>query len=307
MREAVKRVKRLLRRRLRPAVRRRMRSVRTVAKPFVPRRLRPAARKIYYFPADALDSVLGRRGALVPPKGSIFVGRGDFERTGNRFFRHFLDLGGLRPDEHVLEVGCGLGRMAVPLMSYLSSSGRYEGFDVVPQAIRWCQKNITPRHSNFRFRVAEDIYNKEYNPAGKLRASEYKFPYEDESFDFVILTSVFTHMLPEEVTNYLSEIKRVMKTGGRSLNTFFLLNQESLELIESGRSLVEFKYDFGAYRVKEKDTPEAAITYQESFIRKLHEENQLEIAEPIHYGRWCGREDSLEYLDIVVARKLSPS
>ena len=281
--------------------------VRTVAKPFVPRRLRPAARKIYYLPADALDSVLGRRDVLVPPMGSIFVGRGDFKRTGNRFFRHFLERGGLKPDEHVLEVGCGVGRMARPLTSYLSSSARYEGFDVVPQAIRWCQKNITPRYPNFRFRLAEDIYNKEYNPAGKLKASEYKFPYEDESFDFVILTSVFTHMLPEEVANYLSEIKRVMKSGGRSLNTFFLLNQESLELIESGRSLVDFKYDFGLYRVMDKDTPEAAIAYQESFTRKLHEEHQLEIVEPIHYGRWCGREGSLEYLDIVVARKVTLS
>src|SRR4051812_33478118 len=182
-RKTDKRIKRFLRRRLRPALRRRIRSVRTAAKPLVPRTLRPAARKIYYFPADTIEVLLGRRDALVPPKGSIFIGEGDFKRRGDRFFRHFLNPGELKPYERVLDVGCGQGRMAVPLTSYLSS-GVYEGFDVVPQAIQWCQKNITSRYPNFRFREVSEIYNKEYNPGGQRKASEYKFPYEDESFDF---------------------------------------------------------------------------------------------------------------------------
>lgn len=260
-------------------------------------------RRVYYFPADLLDSVLGRRDPLTPSKGraASSVGAVRFKRAGNKFLRYFLDLGELKPHERVLDVGCGIGRMALPLTGYLSS-GEYEGFDVVPSSIAWCQENITSRYPNFRFQVA-DVYNKEYNPKGTVGASEYKFPYEDESFDFVILTSVFTHMLPDEVSNYLSEISRVMKPGGRAMITYFLLNQESLQLIESGMSAIDFRYDFGVYRVKEKSTPEAAVAYQEGFIRSLYKENGLEIGEPIRYGRWCGRENFLKYQDIVVTRK----
>jgi len=34
----------------------------------------------------------------------------------------------------------------------------YEGFDIVPEAITWCRRRITPRHPRFRFQVA-DIHN----------------------------------------------------------------------------------------------------------------------------------------------------
>lgn len=81
-------------------------------------------------------------------------------------------------------------------------------------------KNITPKYPNFNFQLA-DIYNKMYNPQGKYKASDYKFPYANETFDFVFLTSVFTHLLPQDMERYLSEIARVLKKNGRCFITFF--------------------------------------------------------------------------------------
>lgn len=98
--------------------------------------------------------------------------------------------------------------MAAPLAAYLSKEGSYEGLDIVVQAVRWCSENITPRYPNFRF-VHADIYNKSYNPEGKITAHQYAFPYGEASFDFVFLTSVFTHMLPADVENYLHQVSRV--------------------------------------------------------------------------------------------------
>jgi SAM-dependent methyltransferase len=266
----------------------------------IPSSIKPTARRIYHLPTDILDSMLGRRKPLTPPKGRIFFGGGDFDKIGEEYFRYFVELGDLKPDERVLDVGCGIGRMAVPLTGYLDDQGSYEGFDVFLEGIRWCQENITPKYPNFRFRVA-DIRNKEYNPGGSFAASEYEFPYEDESFDFVLLTSVFTHLLPDEVENYLSEIRRVLAPGGRCLASFFLLNEESLDSIRSGESTINFRHDFGEYRTKDRDTPEAAIAYPEDYIRSLYAERGLGIVEPIHYGSWPGRRDFLSYQDVVVA------
>ncbi len=266
----------------------------------VPPSIKPAVRRVYHLPADILDSVLRRRDPLTPPKGKIFFGGGDFDKIGREYFRYFVNLGGLKPHERVLDVGCGIGRMAVPLTRYLSAEGSYEGFDVFPEGIRWCRENITPKYPNLRFQVA-DIKNKEYNPSGRFAASEYTFPYEDASFDFVLLTSVFTHLLPEELEKYLSEIRRVLAPNGRCLASFFLLNDDSLGAIRSGASTISFRHDFGGYRAKDADTPEAAIAYPEDYVRSLYTERGLSIAEPIHYGAWPGRRSFLSYQDIVVA------
>jgi len=232
----------------------------------------------------------------------IFVGDGDFTKTGKEFLRYFIDLAGLKPHERVLDVGCGIGRMAVPLVGYLDKRGTYEGFDIVRKGIDWCKRNITSRYPNFSFRLA-DIYNKNYNPEGNLKASEYKFPYPDESFDFTFLASVFTHMLPEDMGKYFSEISRTLKRGGRCLITFFLLNDESLRLIDNGESAYHFRHIFPGYRTINTERPESAVAYDEGFISGLFAKNGLEIKYPVHYGSWCGRRDFLSCQDIIVASK----
>lgn len=276
--------------------------MRTALKKFVPARLRPLARRAYYLPSDALDSLLGRRHPLTPPRGLANVGGGDFSKIGERSLLNFVEVGGLKPEDRVLDVGCGVGRMAVPMTRYLMGEGSYDGFDIVEPEIEWCRRAIGSKFPNFRFRLA-DIHNKEYNPAGRFKASEYEFPYEAGSFDFVLLTSVFTHMLPDELDNYLSEIRRVLRAEGRCFGTFFLLNRESLDLVDSGESSIDFRYDFGRYRVKEKNTPEAAIAYDEPCVRDLYEKHGLCIEEPIRYGSWSGRKPFLDYQDVVIASK----
>ena len=84
-----------------------------------------------------------------PTEGQDLFGGGPFNEIGEEFFRHFIELGGLKPDERVLDLGCGIGGMAVPFTLYLSDLGSYEGFDVFPNRISWCQENITPSIRTF--------------------------------------------------------------------------------------------------------------------------------------------------------------
>ncbi len=98
--------------------------------------------------------------------------------------------------------------------------------------IAWCRGKVTSHFSNFCFQVA-DVSNRNFNPTGCLRPTEYRLPYPDASFDVVHLRSVFTHMGPREVEHYLGEIARVLAPGGRCLATYFLLNRESLAMMQS--------------------------------------------------------------------------
>lgn len=276
--------------------------MKSIVKQFIPKSTRLIMKRICYFPMDTINLLLSRRDNLTPPKGMIFVGGGDFKKSGEELLQYFIDLGGLKPNERVLDVGCGIGRIAVPLTKYLNKKGSYEGFDIVPVGINWCRKNISSKYPNYHFQLA-DVFNKTYNPKGKYKAFEYKFPYENESFDFVSLISVFTHMLPQDMENYLYEITRVLKRNGRCFITFFLLNKESLQLINVGKSTFDFKYKFGKYRTIDINTPEDAVCYDEAFVLDLYEKYGLTIKKSFYYGSWCGRSNFLSYQDIIIASK----
>jgi SAM-dependent methyltransferase len=272
----------------------------TTVRRVLPRPLRRALRMCYFLTLDGMDLCLRRRRDLVPPRWLNPIGDGDFEESGAEFLDYFLRLCGLKPSHHVLDVGCGIGRMARPVTKYLTT-GSYEGFDIVPPGVRWCQKSITPRYPNFRFTLA-DIRNQEYNPHGMVPASQYRFPYRDACFDFAFLTSVFTHMRPPEVSHYLSELSRVLAPGGKCLATFFILNDESRQLINAGQSSLNLSCALSGCWTTNPRVPETAIGYDEKEAVRL-------IAEPgfalpsFRYGNWCGRREHMSYQDVAVFAK----
>lgn len=221
-----------------------------------------------------------------------------------QFMGLFRELCDLKPHESVLDIGCGLGTFAVALTQYLNKSGRYEGIDVGADRIKKCRHKITRAFPNFRFQAA-DLYNESYNPTGHFKASEYRFPYEDASFDFVFARSLFTHMLPDDVANYVLEIARVLKPNGRCLVTFFLINDKTSRMQDQ-----KFPFDFGIYRVRRTDVPELAVSYQEPHVRALFAEHGLRIVEPIRLGTWSGAEGAVKksarlahHQDVIVAVK----
>ncbi|MFN4260428.1 MAG: class I SAM-dependent methyltransferase [Gemmataceae bacterium] len=239
---------------------------------------------------------------ILPPPEWNFVGDGDFTAIGELLLRRFIDVGGLCPHHHVLDVGCGIGRMAIPLTGYLSSAARYEGFDIVPRGIQWCQEHITPCYPNFHFQWI-DLYNQAYHPNGSIAPHRFCFPYADQSFDFVLLTSVFTHLLPAELENYLFEIARVLKIGGRCFATFFLLNPEARERIRLGKSAFDFRFGTQTCRCCQPHVPEQAVAYDEDHVLRLYQRWGLRVRHPIHHGSWCRETACLLPQDIVVATK----
>lgn len=275
-------------------------------KRYVPPRLRVLLRQAYERSRRTARRLRHGFDPLMPPDELMFVGSdsSNFKQVGEKWRTTLVNVGGLKPHDRVLEVGCGIGRMAVPLTRYLSPPGSYDGFEIVREGVEWCRRKVTPRFPHFRFLHA-DIYNTYYNPGGKLAASAYEFPYPDDSFDFVFLTSVFTHMLPADVENYLGEVARVMRPGGNCLITYFLLHEEALKLVEAGEVAppYDFRYDIGGCRASDATTPEGAVAYFEEDVRRMYDKAGLEVSEPIHYGAWIGHRGARHTQDIVVARK----
>jgi SAM-dependent methyltransferase len=129
----------------------------------------------------------------------------------------------LRRESAVLELGCSHGRTAHGLLQYLRHPGFYRGLDVDGPRLREARERIGRGHPNFEFILA-DVYNRHYHPAGRQPAASYVFPFADATFDVIYAASLFTHLLPEELDNYLRESGRVLKPGGRCLFSLFLLD-----------------------------------------------------------------------------------
>lgn len=266
----------------------------------LPASLRFTVRRMVYLPQDIWSNLFGKK-ELMPPKGLIFTGSGDFIELGNKLVNSLKEHCNLQPNHSVLDIGSGIGRVAIPLTKYLNQTGKYQGFDVIKKGIDWCQKNITPQHSNFQFRyipLKNDLYRDSGNDA-----ADFVFPYENDSFDCIVLTSVFTHMLPKEVENYLGEIERVMKKGGKCFVTFFILNEESKTFMSQNNHF-NFPFNKGHYSLMDEKVKGANVAFEEDYLDKIFQQKNL-IIHAKHFGYWAGRNkaNSVDFQDVIILEK----
>lgn len=278
----------------------------------LPPQYRFVARRLAYLPIDILDGLTGKRAPMTPPRGMIYTGSGDFVKAGNWWRNFFMEQAGLKPSHHVLDVGSGIGRIARGLTFFVKNmehpdnlgtvGGTYDGFDAIKLGVDWCTKNITSQHPHFRFQYVP-LENDLYRNDGQ-NAAQFTFPYPDDSFDFVILTSVFTHMLPDEVARYLSEIQRVMVKGGTCVATFFILNETTKHLLKS-KTDFHFPFDYGHYALMDDKVKAANVAFDATFLEKTIAKNGLMIDKKID-GFWrLGRRknDVQDFQDVLVLKK----
>jgi len=223
-----------------------------------------------------------------------------FERGGDEQAADIAALCGVASDAHVLDVGCGCGRLARALVRYLGPAGRYEGFDLARELVAWCKQNLEPRLPNFRFSFA-DIRSHDRNPQGAVTAADFRFPVAADTFDLALLSSVFTHMIPDAIENYVGELARVLKPGGRGFISVFLFDREAAAAVASGSTIFDFRHPIGPCLTFNRDAPDDGIACRTEWFLAIVERHGLRVAQ-IRRGNWREVRSYEIHQDYVVVR-----
>jgi hypothetical protein len=145
--------------------------------PAMPRRLRWALRCAYFAPVDLIERFRRGHNAMVPSYRQRFTGYSgdDFVKSGQGLVNVLANTADLTACSNVLDIGSGVGRLAIPLTQLITSPGSYDGLEIVERGVRWCRTNITPMYPHFRFTHA-NVFNAEYNPGGTVKPQSMNCP-----------------------------------------------------------------------------------------------------------------------------------
>lgn len=248
-------------------------------------RLRPAG--------YAAGSLFHYRGYSIPVHLVNLTGGGPetFDPISRQHMAKLREFVGLRDDLNVMEIGCGIGRDAIPLTEILSKRGSYVGIDIIKDSIDWCNANIGRRHPNFHF-IHYDVKDQLHNPAGQSRTAAIALPAGDKSTDLIILQSVFTHMFREDIIHYMKEFARVLKPSGRAYATCFIVDDAVLERARQTNLTpfnLRFEHSWGeGCFVNDPKHPAGAVAYTPDSFTAMIDQSGLKLVRPFLRGAWSG-------------------
>ena len=190
----------------------------------------------------------------------------------------------------MLEIGCGIGRDAIPLTEIIHD-GLYVGIDIIEPSVDWCNGNITAKHSNFQF-YHFDVKDQLHNNGGSIKTVDITLPLADNTVDRIILFSVFTHMFRADIEHYLKECRRVLKPGGLIYATTFIFDDDILRSARA-TNLTPFDLRFeheveSGCRINDPIHPLGAVAYTREAWDGMVQTSGLSYAKPFLTGSWSG-------------------
>lgn len=224
------------------------------------------------------------RGPLVPPRKLLAhtssPTAADFAAGGQVALR-CCTLGGLRPTDRVLDIGCGVGRVAVPLTGFLAPEGAYVGVDLWRAGVEWCRAAISSRFPNFSFRHVDAVHPR-LNPRGTVAVDALRLPVPAGSFDFVVLGAI-NHLDAATLQALVGEAGRALRPGGTYVGTWYLTDVAGRDRLPRGAE---------------------AVACGDAEMRSVLRAAGLDVI-AIHRGSWRGAAGAPAGQDLVVGRRLT--
>lgn len=131
---------------------------------------------------------------------------GLWDELGRKQF-DFLVAEGLKPDDRLLDVGCGSLRGGVHFVRYLAA-GCYHGLDIDARLLAAGRREL-------------EAVGLDPSAATLIQDDAFRFSRFKTDFGWALAQSVFTHLPLNTIMRCLGEIERVLTPGGRFYATFF--------------------------------------------------------------------------------------
>jgi len=158
------------------------------------------------------DSPVNPRSAYFDSIAERWDGWEDLQRLPVRLAAGLAELG-VRPDETVVDVGCGTGNLTQALLVRLSAVGRVVAVDIAPGMLEVARRKVRDPRVSWRVASAE------------------RLPLADAGADRVLCFSVWPHLADRHAV--AAEVCRVLRPGG-FLHVWHLSSRETINGIHAG-------------------------------------------------------------------------
>jgi len=177
---------------------------------------------------DALELTTEEIEALDPYSFLAALGKKVVRPGGMKSTQQLFDLAAIRPEDKVLDVGCGVGSTGIEMAKRFGCEVRL--LDHSELMVDESRRNVE----------AAGVADKVTIDLGDI----LKLPYDDETFDVVVIEAVTMF-----VDRYMAvrELKRVLKPGGRLLDQEFVWrnrpDERALEILKQPKMCPGIDFD----------------------------------------------------------------
>ena len=127
------------------------------------------------------------------------LGRTVFSLSGAVYAGRFIQAAALRPEDRVMEVGSGLGRILTASQRRVGAEQPYFGIDLSYQMVRRARRGLESRRPSLHFLVA----------------SALQMPFRRHCFDVVLLSHVAKYLTDPQLRQVLAQVRDLLSPGGR--------------------------------------------------------------------------------------------
>lgn len=192
--------------------------------------------------------------------GRVVANQVQYLTKGRDLWMYLLATGKVGLDSNIIEIGPGCGRRTYWMRDFnfhgIRYRGNYLGIDIDGEMLEWCRRHFDQE----RFSFVQSTHASAAYINDKVASNAYRIPADAGTQDLIFGTSVFTHLLEDQVANYCEEGFRVLRAGGH-----FVMTVKCIDLSPNNRGNT-YRHRMGNAYVDSLAIPEQAVGYESQYL-----------------------------------------